>query len=70
MNCDGSSIAYESQFSKAVHKEIDSRSGRSDHFSQHLLTDLGNHGLRFSFLANCASERRTLANRFSLELKS
>src|ERR1019366_6818012 len=51
-------IVDEAQFSEPVHEEADPRTGGADHFCQHLLTDLGNYGLRFAFLAKMGEQQK------------
>ena len=49
-------VVNESQFPEPVHEEADPRAGGADHFRQRLLTDLGNYGLRFAFLAKVSQQ--------------
>jgi hypothetical protein len=48
----------EAQSSEAIHEVIHSRSGRANHLSQYFLADLGNHLLRFAFLAKLRKQQQ------------
>ena len=51
MNPNLAVIFDEAQFSEAIHKKTHSGSRCANHLRQYLLADLGNHCLRFAFLA-------------------
>jgi hypothetical protein len=70
MNSDATVVFNEAGFAKAIHEEADARSGSSNHFRQGFLGNRWNQRFRFSWLTNSASDKRVLAKRFSLELKS
>ena len=44
-------VIHKTQLSEFVHKEIDPRPRRPDHFGQHFLTHMGESGLRFPLLS-------------------
>jgi len=50
-------VANEAQFSKFVHEETHTGSGRADHLRQRLLADFRDHRLRFSFLAKIRQQQ-------------
>jgi hypothetical protein len=49
-------VVNKAQFSEPVHEEADPLAGCAHHLCQHLLTDLGNYPLPFSFLAKMGKQ--------------
>jgi len=67
MNPDATVVFDKAEVAKAVHEEADAGPSGADHFRQVIagINDSGSPGL-----PNSASNKRVLAKRFSLELKS
>jgi len=57
-------VVNKSQFPESVHEEADPRASRTDHFRQHFLTDLGNYGLGFAFLAKMSEQQENPSQPF------
>src|SRR5437763_17032886 len=51
-------VVNETQFPEPVHEKADSRTGRSNHLGQGLLTDLGNHGFRLTIFAEMSEQKK------------
>jgi hypothetical protein len=63
-------IVNKPQLSEPIHKEVNPRPGRADHFRQSLLANFRDYTLRSSFLSKMSQTTRIRANRFSAELNS
>ena len=63
-------IINQTQSSKFVHKKTYSSSGRSNFLGEHLVGNIYNHRLLFSFLSNFARSKKEPGERSSLELNS
>ncbi len=70
MYTDATVVFNKTHLAKPVHEETDPGSGSADHVRQGPLRDFRNQGFRSPGLPNSAINRRILARRFSLELKS
>src|SRR5438445_4047334 len=53
-----SGIVNKAQFPEPVHEKTDPRTGSTDHLREGFLTDLGNHGLRNSFLSKMSQHKK------------
>ena len=51
-------IVNEAELSEAIHKEVNSSSGRTDHFRQCFLAYLRNHVLRSLFLSKAGQQQK------------
>ncbi len=57
VNLQAAVVGNEAQFSEPVHEKAHPRAGCADHFRQHLLTDLGNNSLGYSFLTKMSEQQ-------------
>jgi hypothetical protein len=60
MDLQAAVVVNKPQLPEPVHEEADPRAGCTHHFSQSLLTDLGNYGLGRLWFAKMSSQARRL----------
>jgi hypothetical protein len=56
LQCIASLIVNETQFPEPVHEKANPRASGTDHFRQHLLTDLGDYSLGLAFLTEMSQQ--------------
>jgi len=70
MDLDAAVVFDEAELAKSIHEEADAGPGGADHLCKSFLCDSRNQALRLTRLTKFGINRRILAKRFSLELKS
>src|SRR5439155_9526664 len=64
MNLQFSVVLDEAKFPKFIHKKADPGTSSTDHLSQHLLRNIGDHSFRFAFLAEIGQQQKNSGQSF------